>query len=119
MSIFVCEDYSPHHLTGFHVFFHHRLVWEYEIEKTLNSRRGPGSRYVLLRSDQLVGAALMVYAKENVVAQVRNVECAIKKVCFKPNDVAKLKEMEWREMRTDWFIICATTLTDGYERHGW
>ncbi|RUS16545.1 hypothetical protein BC938DRAFT_476545 [Jimgerdemannia flammicorona] len=42
-----------------------------------------GSRYVLLRSDQLVGAALIVYAKESVVAHVRNVECSIKKVCLR------------------------------------
>ncbi|RUO95937.1 hypothetical protein BC936DRAFT_142935 [Jimgerdemannia flammicorona] len=61
----------------------HRLAWEFEIEKTLNSRCSSGSRYVLLRSDQLVGAALIVYAKESVVAHVRNVECSIKKVCLR------------------------------------
>ena len=55
-----------------------RLVWEHEVEKTIN-RRGR-SRYIQLRSGQLVGAALMVYAKEQSAPFIRNVECSIKKV---------------------------------------
>ncbi|KAG0328016.1 inositol polyphosphate 5-phosphatase [Dissophora globulifera] len=58
-----------------------RLVWENEIEKTIN-RRG-GSRYVQLRSVQLVGAALMVYVKEQSVPHIRNVEYSIKKTGLK------------------------------------
>ncbi|KAG0203450.1 inositol polyphosphate 5-phosphatase [Mortierella sp. NVP41] len=54
-----------------------RRVWEQEIEKTIN-RRG-GVRYAQLRSGQLVGAALMIYAKESSLPHIRNVECAIKK----------------------------------------
>lgn len=57
-----------------------RRVWEHEIERTIN-RRG-GSRYAQLRSGQLVGAALIIYAKESSLPHIRNVECAIKKVFF-------------------------------------
>lgn len=55
-----------------------RRIWEREVEKTIN-RRG-GSRYIQLRSVQLVGAALMIYVKEQNVAFIRNVECTMKKV---------------------------------------
>ncbi|KAI8601577.1 SacI homology domain-containing protein [Dissophora ornata] len=58
-----------------------RLIWEHEIENTIN-RRG-GSRYVQLRSVQLVGAALMIYVKELNAPYIRNVECAIKKTGLK------------------------------------
>ncbi|KAG0346078.1 inositol polyphosphate 5-phosphatase [Podila humilis] len=54
-----------------------RIVWEKEVERTIN-RRG-GARYIQLRSGQLVGAALMIYAKEHNVPHVRNLECSIKK----------------------------------------
>ncbi|KAG0021750.1 inositol polyphosphate 5-phosphatase [Podila clonocystis] len=54
-----------------------RIVWEQEVERTIN-RRG-GSRYVQLRSGQLVGAALMIYAKEQNVPYIRNLEISIKK----------------------------------------
>lgn len=54
-----------------------RRVWEHEIERTINRR---GTRYAQLRSGQLVGAALMIYAKESSLPHIRNVECAIKKV---------------------------------------
>jgi len=55
-----------------------RRIWEREIEKTIN-RRG-GSRFIQLRSVQLVGTALMIYVKEQNVAFIRNVECTMKKV---------------------------------------
>lgn len=55
-----------------------RRIWEREIEKTIN-RRG-GARYIQLRSVQLVGAALMIYVKEQNVPFIRNVECTMKKV---------------------------------------
>ncbi|KAG0206208.1 inositol polyphosphate 5-phosphatase [Mortierella sp. GBA30] len=54
-----------------------RRVWEQEVERTIN-RRG-GSRYIQLRSGQLVGAALMIYVKEENAPFIRNVECSIKK----------------------------------------
>lgn len=55
-----------------------RIVWEQEVERTIN-RRG-GARYVQLRSGQLVGAALMIYAKEQNIPYIRNLEISIKKV---------------------------------------
>lgn len=54
-----------------------RIVWEQEVERTIN--RG-GSRYIQLRSGQLVGAALMIYAKEQNAPHIRNLEISIKKV---------------------------------------
>ncbi|KAI8067453.1 SacI homology domain-containing protein [Gongronella butleri] len=60
-----------------------RTVWEQQIERTLNSHRGGASssrtKYVLLRSNQLVGAALIIFIKESHVDHIRNVETAIKK----------------------------------------
>lgn len=56
-----------------------RLVWEQQIEKTLNQRSGSKFRYTLLRSNQLVGAALIVFAKSTIVDEIRNVETSIKK----------------------------------------
>ncbi|KAI7868078.1 SacI homology domain-containing protein [Spinellus fusiger] len=56
-----------------------RKVWEQQIENTLNSRKGGKSKYVHLRSNQLVGAALMIYVKSSIVENIRNVESAIKK----------------------------------------
>ncbi|CAO3681808.1 unnamed protein product [Rhizopus stolonifer] len=53
-----------------------RKVWEEQIQRTLNSRK---SKYTLLRSNQLVGAALVIFAKSNIVDEIRNVETAIKK----------------------------------------
>ncbi|KAF7725040.1 inositol polyphosphate 5-phosphatase [Apophysomyces ossiformis] len=56
-----------------------RKVWENQIERTLNSRKGGKAKYVLLRSNQLVGAALIVYVKADIVENIRNVESAVKK----------------------------------------
>ncbi|KAI8079720.1 SacI homology domain-containing protein [Halteromyces radiatus] len=57
-----------------------RTVWEQQIERTLNSKQGDGkSRYVLLRSNQLVGAALIIFVKASVVENIRNVETSTKK----------------------------------------
>lgn len=57
-----------------------RKIWEQQIESTLNSRREGKSKYTLLRSNQLVGAALIIFAKSSIVNEIRNVETAIKKV---------------------------------------
>lgn len=56
-----------------------RKIWELQIEKTLNSRASGKSTYTLLRSNQLVGAALIIFAKTDIVDEIRNVETAIKK----------------------------------------
>ncbi|WEW60113.1 Inositol-1,4,5-trisphosphate 5-phosphatase 1 [Emydomyces testavorans] len=63
-----------------------RKVWEEAVKKTLDqetSRRGT-SGYVLLRSGQLVGAALLLFAKEDVLKEIKNVEGSVKKVMY-PN----------------------------------
>ena len=58
-----------------------RSEWETAIAATLNrgakKRRAP--EYVLVRSGQLVGAALIVFVKSSVLEHVRNVEGSIKK----------------------------------------
>ncbi|KAB8240151.1 SacI homology domain-containing protein [Aspergillus flavus] len=58
-----------------------RKVWEVAVGNCLNSRaRSRGtSKYVLLRSGQLVGAALMVYVREDALRDVKNVEGSVKK----------------------------------------
>ncbi|CAO0793176.1 unnamed protein product [Mucor circinelloides] len=56
-----------------------RKIWEQQIESTLNSRSGAKSKYTMLRSNQLVGAALIVFVKSDIVDEIRNVETSIKK----------------------------------------
>ncbi|KAI8139943.1 Endonuclease/exonuclease/phosphatase [Fennellomyces sp. T-0311] len=56
-----------------------RKVWEEQIGRTLNSNAKGRSKYVLLRSNQLVGAALIIFVKANIVENIRNVETSIKK----------------------------------------
>ncbi|CAG8567321.1 14780_t:CDS:10, partial [Cetraspora pellucida] len=54
-------------------------IWEKEISKALNSRPGQRSNYVILRSGQLVGTALVIYARSDIVSNIRNVEYVMKK----------------------------------------
>ncbi|CAG8655967.1 30604_t:CDS:10, partial [Racocetra persica] len=54
-------------------------IWEKEISKVLNSRPGQRSNYVILRSGQLVGTALVIYARSDIVSNIRNVEYVMKK----------------------------------------
>ncbi|KAE8398191.1 SacI homology domain-containing protein [Aspergillus pseudonomiae] len=58
-----------------------RKVWEVAVGNCLNNRassRGT-AKYVLLRSGQLVGAALMVYVREDALRDIKNVEGSVKK----------------------------------------
>jgi hypothetical protein len=57
-----------------------RRIWEKEISDTLNNRPNKRSSYVILRSGQLVGTALVIYAKADIVSNIRNVEYVMKKV---------------------------------------
>lgn len=57
-----------------------RRVWEEQIEQALNSRSDTKSKYTLLRSNQLVGAALIIFVKTSITEHIRNVETSIKKV---------------------------------------
>jgi hypothetical protein len=69
------------------VYTIYRTVWEQQIERTLNANRSNDvTKYVLLRSNQLVGAALIIFVKASIVETIRNVETSIKKVqnsCYK------------------------------------
>lgn len=59
-----------------------RQDWEAAVAKTLNehARKSNSEEYVLLRSGQLVGAALMVFVKSHILKSIKNVEGSVKKV---------------------------------------
>lgn len=60
----------------------HRARWEQAVKVSLNEnphRLNPNDEYVLLRSGQLVGAALMIFVKASVLSSIKNVEGSIKK----------------------------------------
>ncbi|KAK5079656.1 Inositol-1,4,5-trisphosphate 5-phosphatase 1 [Lithohypha guttulata] len=58
-----------------------RFRWEQAVKYVINEAQNEKSedRYILLRSGQLVGAALMVFVKVSVLSRIKNVEGAIKK----------------------------------------
>jgi len=56
-----------------------RRIWENKIIETLDRRPNKTCNYVLLRSEQLVGTALMVLTKEDLTAIIRNVEATTRK----------------------------------------
>ena len=58
-----------------------RQVWEESVQRTLNenARKSSHDKYILLRSGQLVGAALMVFVKSSMLGKIRNVEGSVKK----------------------------------------
>ncbi|KAI0335627.1 inositol polyphosphate phosphatase [Cubamyces sp. BRFM 1775] len=53
-----------------------KRVWESKILDTLERRPNKKSSYILLRSHQLVGTALLVFVKKELTAVMRNVEAA-------------------------------------------
>jgi hypothetical protein len=55
-----------------------RQVWEEVLLRNINSQQ-PQSPYILLKSGQLVGAALCVFVRADYAANIRNVDGAIKK----------------------------------------
>lgn len=59
-----------------------RQMWEEALQRTLDdhAKKIGSEEYVLLRSGQLVGAALIVFAKARELANIRNVEGSVKKV---------------------------------------
>ncbi|TFK28875.1 phosphatidylinositol phosphate phosphatase [Coprinopsis marcescibilis] len=56
-----------------------RLVWEKKLFETLDRRPNKRSNYVLLRSEQLVGTALIILVKAELTAVIRNVEATTRK----------------------------------------
>jgi len=51
-----------------------RRIWENKIMDTLDRRPNKKCDYVLLRSEQLVGTALLVLVRSELTAIIRNVE---------------------------------------------
>ncbi|MCJ1286922.1 inositol polyphosphate 5-phosphatase [Xylographa opegraphella] len=58
-----------------------RQEWELAVVRTLNedARKHKSEEYVLLRSGQLVGAALLIFVKSSVLKSIKNVEGSVKK----------------------------------------
>ncbi|KIX00270.1 uncharacterized protein Z518_10409 [Rhinocladiella mackenziei CBS 650.93] len=65
-----------------------RMLWETTVRNSLNGYFGneksdapptKDDEYVLLRSGQLVGAALMVFVRSSILGRIKNVEGAVKK----------------------------------------
>ncbi|KAH0562553.1 hypothetical protein GP486_002765 [Trichoglossum hirsutum] len=59
-----------------------RQMWEKAVKRTLNENaaRAGSEEYVLLRSGQLVGAALAIFVRSSVLRDIKNVEGSEKKV---------------------------------------
>lgn len=60
-----------------------RQAWEQAILQTLNKNAGTHAEYVLVRSGQLVGTALIIFVKQTALKNIRNVECSVKKVPYR------------------------------------
>lgn len=58
-----------------------KQMWEKAVKACLNKRAEEinGEKHVLLRSGQLVGAALCIFVKASVLSQIKNVEGSVKK----------------------------------------
>ncbi|KAK3310115.1 phosphatidylinositol-3-/phosphoinositide 5-phosphatase [Chaetomium strumarium] len=58
-----------------------KQLWEQAIKRTLDQHysRDGDEKYVLLRSGQLVGAALCIFVKASVLHNIKNVEGSVKK----------------------------------------
>ncbi|KEY67527.1 hypothetical protein S7711_02446 [Stachybotrys chartarum IBT 7711] len=58
-----------------------KQLWEKAVKRALNHRQAQtgGERYVLLRSGQLVGAALCIFVKTSALSNIKNVEGSVKK----------------------------------------
>ncbi|SPN96917.1 related to phosphatidylinositol phosphate phosphatase [Cephalotrichum gorgonifer] len=58
-----------------------KQLWEQAVKQALNARarKAGQDKYVLLRSGQLVGAALCIFVKSSVLGNIKNVEGSVKK----------------------------------------
>lgn len=56
-------------------------MWEQVILDTLARRRNKKSEYIVLRSEQLVGTALIILVRTDITGAIRKVEAATRKVC--------------------------------------
>jgi hypothetical protein len=62
-------------------------MWEQYIMDTFALRKGKQPEYILFRSAQLVGTALILVIKADMVKHIRSVESAIKKVSWRSSRV--------------------------------
>ncbi|KAG8890530.1 inositol polyphosphate 5-phosphatase [Tulasnella sp. 332] len=60
-----------------------KLEWERHIMYTLENRDNPQANYLILRSEQLVGTALLVIVKSELTKVIRNVEASSRKTGLK------------------------------------
>jgi len=58
-----------------------RKMWERVILDTLARRPNKKSEYIVLRSEQLVGTALIILVRTDITGAIRKVEAATRKVC--------------------------------------
>lgn len=83
-----------------------RKGWEKAVQSCLNkhtSEKGSG-KYVLLRSGQLVGAALMIYVKAAALTEIKNVEGAVKKVATHHNSYSNYRPVPGADTLIDWSV---------------
>lgn len=73
-------ELSPQHIMSTDPAVRQR--WEQAVKKTLDeqAKKSGTEEYVLLRSGQLVGAALLIFVKASSLAHIKNVEGNVKKV---------------------------------------
>ena len=57
-------------------------MWERVILDTLARRPNKKSEYIILRSEQLVGTALIILVRTDITGAIRKVEAATRKVCI-------------------------------------
>ncbi|KAL8675309.1 MAG: hypothetical protein Q9168_000266 [Polycauliona sp. 1 TL-2023] len=89
-----------------------RQVWEQAVRLTLNSRMKDSTQedYVLLRSGQLVGAALIVFVRSSALGKIKNVEGSVRKVeeylkrVEASNELTESRRacLEWRAIKALW-----------------
>ena len=89
-----------------------RQAWENAVRRTLNdsARKHSSDEYILLRSGQLVGAALMIFVKASILHKIKNVEGSVKKVCLRVIlafgdsglTIERLACLAWQETKGQW-----------------
>lgn len=89
-----------------------RQAWETAVRRTLNDSapKHPSEEYILLRSGQLVGAALMIFVKASILHNIKNVEGSVKKVRFEKSlalgdaelTIERPACLGWRETKAPW-----------------
>ena len=93
-----------------------RHAWENAVRRTLNdnARKHSSEQYILLRSGQLVGAALMIFVKASLLHKIKNVEGGVKKVWFL--DISRQGDHEL--ILKDWNVRHGRKQRGGGHTHG-